>query len=101
MVFDLIETPNKALRNNTYNMLHREFDNSNIKQSEVPFYNSIKCNPQPITTISEEIPYTEFNRFWATVEEQKSSRLSGRYVGIYKALAKELGARKMMEKQEL
>ena len=59
MVFDHIER-NEALKNNTYDILRGEFDESITKQSEVPFYNSIKCNPQPITTISEEIPYKEF-----------------------------------------
>ena len=67
---------------------------------EVPFYNSIKCNPQPIETISEEIPFTKFKRFWTTIAERKSSSPSGRHVGIYKVLAKELGARETMEKQE-
>ena len=66
----------------------------------MPFYNSFKCNPQPITTISEEIPFNEFKRFWAIIEEQKSSSPSGCHVGIYKSLAKELGAREMTEKQE-
>ena len=94
------QTPDKDLRNNTYDILRGEFDKSNIKQSEVPFYNSIKCTPQPITSISEEILHKEFKRFWATIEERKSSRPSGRHVGIYKALAKELGAREMTEKQE-
>ena len=66
----------------------------------MPFYNSIKCNPQPITTISEEIPFNKFNIFWATIEERKSSSLSGCHVGIYKVLAKELEARELTEKQE-
>ena len=54
-------------------VLRGEFDESNIKESEVPFYNSIKCTPQPITTISEEIPFNKFKRYWATIEERKSS----------------------------
>ena len=66
----------------------------------MPFYNSIKCNQQPITTISEEITFNEFKRYWATIEERKSSSPSGRYVGIYKLLAKDLGDREMTEKQE-
>ena len=41
-------TNEKSLKKNTYDILNWEFDKSNIKPSEVPFYNSIKCNPQPI-----------------------------------------------------
>ena len=93
----LCQTLDEDLTNNTFNVLCKEFDESNIKQSEVPFYNSIICNPLPITTISKEIP---FNRFWATIEERKSSSPSSCYVGIYKSLAKDLGDREMTEKQE-
>ena len=78
----LYRTPDEALTNNTFNVLREEFDEFNIKQSEVPFYNMTKCTPQPITTISEEIPFNEFQRFWATIKERKSSSLSGRHVGI-------------------
>ena len=66
----------------------------------MPFYNSIICNPQPITAISEEIPFNKFKRVWATIEERKSSSPSGRHVGIYKSLTKDLGDREMTEKQE-
>ena len=79
------------LSNNTYDILQGEIAESTIKESEVPFYNSFKCTPQPITTISEEIPFNNFKRYWATIVERKSSSLSGRHVGIYKALAKDLG----------
>ena len=65
------KTNKEALENNLYTILNREFGESNIKQSEVPFYNSIKCNPQPIETIGEETPFTKFKRFWATIEERK------------------------------
>ena len=88
------------MKTNTYAILNGEFDESKIKQSEVPFYNSIKCNPQPIETISQEIPSTDFIRYWATIEERKSSSPSGRHVEIFKALAKNLGDREMKEKQE-
>ena len=92
-------TTDEELENNTYEVLRGEFEESNIKASEVPFYDSIKCDPQPITTISEEIPSNDFKRYWATIEERKSSSPSGRHVGIYKSLAKDLGDREMAEQQ--
>ena len=61
-------TNEEALKNNTFDVLSGDFDEYNIKRSEVPFYNSIKSNPQPIETISEEIPFTEFKRFWSTMK---------------------------------
>ena len=93
-------TTDKDLNNNTYDVLRGEFEESNIKESELPFYDSIKCDPQPITTISEEIPFNNFKRYWATIEERKSSSLSGRNVGIYKSLAKDLGNQEMAEQQD-
>ena len=65
------QTTNKELNYNTYNILCGEFDDSKIKQSEVPFYNSIKCDPQPITTISEEIPSNKFKTYWTIIIERK------------------------------
>ena len=91
-------TTDEELENNTYEVLRGEFEESNIKASEVPFYDSIKCDPQPIT-ISEEIPSNDFKRYWATIEERKSFSPSGRHVGIYKSLAKDLGDREMAEQQ--
>ena len=67
---------------------------------EVPFYNSIKCTTQPITTISEEVPFNDFKRFWVTIDERKLSSPSSRHVSIYKSLAKDLVDRKMTEKKE-
>ena len=90
----------KDLKNNTFDVLRGEFDESNIKQSEVPFYDSIKCTPQPITTISEEVPFNDFKRFWVTIDERKLSSPSSRHVSIYKSLAKDLGDREMTEQQE-
>ena len=89
--FQAYLTIDEDLKNNTYEVLCGEFEESNIKQSEVPFYESIKCDPQPITTISKEIPFNDFKRYRATIEERKFSSLPGRHVCIYKSLAKDLG----------
>ena len=56
------QTTNEDLKNNTFDVLGGEFEESNINESEVPFYDSIKCDPQQITTISEEIPFNDFKR---------------------------------------
>ena len=58
---------------NAYAILRGEIEESTIKESEVPFYESLKCEPQPLKTIKEEIPCNNFKRYWATVVEKISS----------------------------
>jgi len=67
------QTTDADLSNNTYDILRGEIAESTIKESEVPFYESIKCDPQPLTTIREEIPFNDFKRYWATIIEKKLS----------------------------
>ena len=93
-------TTEEDLSNNTYVVLRGEIAEPTIKESEVPFYESIRCVPQPLTTIREAIPFNEFKRYWATIVERKSSSPSGRHVGLYKSLAKDLGDRAVADQQE-
>ena len=94
------QTTDVDLSNNTYDILRGEIAESTIKESEVPFYNSFKCTPQPITTISKEIPFRAFKRYWTTIVERKSSSPSSHHVEIYKALAKDLGDQAVAEQQD-
>ena len=59
-----------------------------VQNQELRFYDALRSTASEVLeTILEESTDKKFLEYWAKINEQKSSRPSSRYVGLYKAMA--------------
>ena len=63
-------------------------DRTMVQNHKLPFYDALRSTTNDVLdTISEKYTAKEFLECWAKINEQKLSSPSGRYVGLYKAMA--------------